>query len=83
MSEVEVGFGSVLGDVDLAVLIGAHGAWVDVDVGIELLSGDLETSRLEESAERRGGYSLAETRDDASGHKDIFCHTSAFLKKII
>ena len=40
VAEVQVGLGAVVGDVDLAVLIGAHRAGVDVDVGIELLQGD-------------------------------------------
>ena len=46
VAEVEIGLRAVLGDVDLAVLIGAHGAGVHVDVGVELLSGDLQAARL-------------------------------------
>src|SRR6185503_3589258 len=38
--EIEIGLGAVVGDVDLAVLVGAHRARVDVDVGVELLQGD-------------------------------------------
>ena len=41
MSEVEVGLRAVLGHVDFAVLIRAHGARVDVDVRVELLCSDL------------------------------------------
>ena len=41
MSEVEVGLRAVLGDEHFAVLIGAHSAGVDVDVGVEFLRGDL------------------------------------------
>ena len=48
--EVEIGFGAVVGDVDLAVLVGGHGAGVDVEVGVELLDGDGETARLKESS---------------------------------
>ena len=40
VAEVEVGLGAVVEDVDLAVLVGAHGAGVDVDVGVELLEPD-------------------------------------------
>ena len=34
MAEVKVGLRAVLGDKDLAVLIGTHGAGVNVDVGV-------------------------------------------------
>ena len=40
VAEVEVGLAAVLGDEDLAVLAGVHGAGVDVDVGVELAHGD-------------------------------------------
>ena len=42
MAEVKVGLGTVLGDIDLTVLIGAHGAGVNIDIGVELLSRDLQ-----------------------------------------
>ena len=35
MAEVEVGFSTILGHIYLTVLIRAHGARIDVDVGIE------------------------------------------------
>ena len=37
MADVQVGFGAVLGDEDLAVLERVHGARIDVEVRIELL----------------------------------------------
>ena len=37
VAEIEVGFGAVVEHVDFAVLVGAHGSGVDIDVGIELL----------------------------------------------
>ena len=51
MTEVEVGFRTVLRDINLAVLIRAHSAGVNIDVGVKLLSGNLQTSRLEKTAE--------------------------------
>ena len=50
MAQVEVGLGTVVGDVDLAVLIGRHRAGVDVEVGVKFLNGDREAARLEESS---------------------------------
>ena len=42
VAQVEVGFGAVLGDKDLAMLIGGHGARVDVEVRIQLHGGDAD-----------------------------------------
>ena len=36
MAEIEVGLGAVVGDEHLAVLIGAHGSRVDIEIGVEL-----------------------------------------------
>ena len=76
MPEVEVRFGAVLGDIDLAVLIGAHGTRIDIDIGIKLLRGDLEAAALEQSAERGRRNALAESRDHTAGHKNILCHNT-------
>jgi hypothetical protein len=61
MTEVEVGFRSVVQDEDLAVLEGVHRARIDVDVGIQLLDDDLRTAGFEEAAEGGGGDALAES----------------------
>ena len=37
VAQVQVRLQAVLRDVDLPVLVGAHGAWVHVDVGVQLL----------------------------------------------
>ena len=50
VAEVKIGLRPVLGDVDFAVLIGAHRAGVDVDIWIELLGCYLQASCLEQSA---------------------------------
>ena len=71
VADVEVGLGAVLGDEDLAVLERAHRPGVDVQVRIELLQLHPQTARLEQPAERRGDDSLAQSRDDAPGHKDV------------
>ena len=70
--EVEVGLAAVVGDEDLAVLIRAHGAGIDVDVGIHLLQRHAQAPRLEERSDRGGGQALAQRGHDASGHEDEF-----------
>ena len=52
MAKVEVGLRAVVGDVDLAVLIGAHRPRIDVEIGIELADPDLEAARLQQRPER-------------------------------
>jgi hypothetical protein len=71
VAEVEVGLGAVVGDVDLAVLVRAHRARVDVDVGVELLERDAVAVVLEEPADRSGREALAERRHHAAGHEDV------------
>ena len=51
MAEIEIGLGAVVEDEHLAVLERVHRSRVDVDVRIELLDDDLQTTRREEAAE--------------------------------
>ena len=37
VAQIQIRLGAVVGDKDLAVLIGAHGAGVHIDIGVELL----------------------------------------------
>ena len=46
MSQIQICFRAVIGDEDFSVLNGVHGAWVDVDVRIEFLHGDMVASGL-------------------------------------
>ena len=77
VAKVEVCLGAVDGDEDLAVLIGRHGAGIDVEVGIELLDGDGEAAALEDSPEGGGGDALADGTDHATGYENVFCHTAS------
>jgi hypothetical protein len=76
MAEVEVGLGPVVGHEDLAVLIGAHGPRIDVEVGVELAQAHRVAARLQERAERRRGEALAERRHHAAGDEDVAGHVS-------
>jgi hypothetical protein len=51
VAKVEVRFGTVIGDEHLAVLKRAHGARIDIDVGIEFLDRDREPARFEQHPE--------------------------------
>ena len=74
VAEVEVGLGTVLGDEHLAVLERAHGARIDVDVGVELEQRNLEATGFEDGGQGGGGDALAERGHNATGHEDIFGH---------
>src|SRR6185295_19158868 len=71
MAEVEVGLGAVVGDEDLAVLVGGHGARIDVDVRIELHQRHREAPRLQDGSDGGGGHSLAEGGNDAAGDENV------------
>ena len=60
VAEIEIGFGAVFGDEDFAVLEGAHGAGIDVEVRIALLQGDFEAATFEETADGGGSYAFSQ-----------------------
>ena len=74
VAEVEIGLRAVVGDEDFAVLVGGHGAGVDVEVGVELLDGDAQTAAGEQFGEGGGGDALADRADHAAGDEDVAGH---------
>ena len=40
MSEVEVCFVTIVGDIAFAMFVGVERPWVDIDVGVKFLDGD-------------------------------------------
>src|SRR5690606_9948623 len=69
VAQVQVGLGTVVGDVDLAVLERAHRARVHVDVRVQLHHRDLQATGLEDGRKRSGGDALAERGHDAAGNE--------------
>ena len=72
VSKIQIGFRSVVEDVDLPVLVGRHGPGINIEVGIELLNSDLEATVLKQSADGCGGESLSKGGDHSSGDEDVF-----------
>ena len=60
VAKIEIGFGAVVGDEHLAMLIGAHGPGIDIKIGVELAQTHAEPTRLKQRAECRRGQPLAE-----------------------
>ena len=52
VTEIEIGFRTVIGDVNLAVLIRAHRAWVDIQVRVELADTHLVPTCLKKGSKR-------------------------------
>ena len=81
VAQVEIGLGPVVGDVDLAVLVGAHRPRIDVEIGIELANADFVAARLQQSAEARRHETFAERGDHAAGNKNEPRHGSWALRR--
>ena len=81
MSQIQVGFRTVIGHVNLPVLIGAHGARVDIDIGVQLLCRNLQSARLQQTSQRRRCNALAQSGHHTAGYKNIFGHMR-FLRNI-
>src|SRR5690606_4244904 len=62
--------GAVIGDVDLAVLARAHGARVDVGVGVELHQRRAQSARFEDGGQGCCRYPLAQRGHHAPGDED-------------
>ena len=80
MTQVEIAFMAIVGHEDLAVLEGAHGARVDIEVWIHLLHGHAIAAMLKQVPQRGGRDAFAKRRDNASGHKDVLCHDAPLVR---
>src|SRR5208282_5021965 len=72
MAEVEIRLRAVVQHVNFAVLVGVHGAGIDVEVGIKLLQGDFEAAIFEQGAEGGGGQAFAQRTHHAASDKNVF-----------
>ena len=74
MAQIEVCLAAVIGYKDFAVLERAHGAGIDIDIRVELLGRDFEPASLEQTSERRGCDTFANSGNDTAGYENIFRH---------
>ena len=74
MAEIEIGLGAVIGDEDLAMLIRAHRARIDIEIGVELAQADRVAARLQEGCERRRRQAFAERGHHAAGDENVPRH---------
>ena len=71
VTKVEVGFGAIFGDINLAMLIRTHRPGIKIDIGIKLLNTNLQSVALQKESDGCGGQSLTERRDDSSSDKNV------------
>jgi len=74
VTQVQICFGAVFGYEYFAVLIGGHGARIDIEVGIELHCGYADAPGLEQKANGGDGYAFTKTGYYPASNKDIFGH---------
>ena len=60
VAEIQIRFRSVVGHEDLSVLIRAHGAGIDVQIGVELLVVHQQSARLQQTGQRRRADPLSQ-----------------------
>src|SRR5690625_2562190 len=74
MAEIQIRFGPVIGDEDLAMFERRHGARIDIQIGVELSEAHRIATRLQQRAKRGGGQPLAKARYDTARDEDITRH---------
>ncbi|MNI15642.1 hypothetical protein D3C73_689420 [compost metagenome] len=80
--QVQVGFRPIVGYKHFAMLIRTHGSRVYINIRIEFLNRHLQTSVLEQPAQRSGGNPFAQGRHDTTRYKNILCHCITLLNKV-
>src|SRR5690606_15244748 len=74
MTQIKVGFSAGCGNEDFAMLEGAHGARINVDIRIELQHGDAQATRFEDGGQRSSSNALTERGHYPTRDKYIFGH---------
>ncbi len=74
MPQIKVGLGTVLGNIDFAVLVGTHSSRVNIYVRVKFLRRNFKPAHFKQSPERGGGYTFPKPRNNSSGYKNIFSH---------
>ena len=81
VAQIQIGFGAIFGDENLAVLVRVHGAGVHVEIRVDFLNGDFEAARFEEGAQARRCDAFADGRNHAASYKYIFSHANHSLRE--
>jgi len=80
MTQVEVSFGTILGNVDLAMLIRRHCTWIDIDIRVQLLNGDRDITTLQNLPYGCGSDTLPYRANYTTSYKYILDQPSGSLR---
>ncbi len=70
MAKVQVSFRAVVSDKNLAVLVRAHCSWVDIQIRIQLLHCNFNSSGFQQAAQRGGGDTFPQAGDHPASNKN-------------
>ena len=73
MSQIEIGFGPVVGDVDLAMLKGAHRARINIQIRVQLTDTHTVTTCLEQCPQSRRSKPLTQRGNDTTRDENKPC----------
>jgi hypothetical protein len=74
VTEVEVCLRAIFSHIDLTMLVGGHGAGVDVKIGVQFHDGDADAAAFKDGADGGDGDAFAYRTHDAAGDKYVFWH---------
>jgi hypothetical protein len=76
VAKIEIGFRAIVGDEDLAVLVGAHRARIDVEIRDRACAAAPGNHGLQQRSESRGRNSFSERGNHAASDEYISRHGS-------
>src|SRR5947209_2905514 len=74
VAQIEIGFSAIIGDEHLPMLERTHRARVHIQIGIEFLARDLESTAFQQAAKRGACDSFPQRGNHTARHKYVFSH---------
>ena len=82
--QVQVGFRPVIGDKDFAVLVGAHGPRVNIQIWIDFYHADRKPAAFQKTSQGRGRDPFTQAGAHSAGDENILAHVrKLFFKECI
>ena len=72
VAQIEIRLGSVVRYKYFAVLKGTHRAGINIQIRVKFLQSNAKSPALEQTTDGGGGDSLAQRRNNAAGHENVF-----------
>ena len=75
MAQIKVSFRTILSNINLTVLIRAHGPGVNIEIGIKFKDGDTEPAGFKNSSQGCSGNTLTQRRNNTTSYKNKTRHS--------